>query len=145
MAFMYQQRDQTDYIVVHCSATKPSADIGEDEIRKWHVARRWADIGYNIVIRRSGRIEIGRPLDYRGAHVEGHNHDSIGVCLVGGLDDDGKPAPTFTDAQWESLKLALRFCKNVWPNAVIQGHRDFPNVHKECPCFDVKSWVTANL
>ena len=29
-------RDKTNYIVVHCAATKPSMDIGAAEIRKWH-------------------------------------------------------------------------------------------------------------
>jgi|SRR3990172_535620 len=143
--FMYVPRSLTKFIVVHCSATRPSVDIGEDEIRKWHIAKAWVDIGYNIVIRRNGVIEIGRPLDYRGAHVEGYNDSSIGICLIGGLDDAGKSAPSFTDAQWESLKLALRFCKRVWPNADILGHRDFPGVAKDCPCFDVEPWVAANL
>ena len=27
------------------------------------------------------------------------------------------------------------------PDAEILGHRDLPNVHKDCPSFDVKRWL----
>ena len=26
------------------------------------------------------------------------------------------------------------------PEAEVLGHRDFPDVKKDCPCFDVKEW-----
>lgn len=136
-------RSRTDYIAVHCSATSPSHDIGEAEIRRWHKARGWDDVGYNIVIRRDGRIEIGRPLDNRGAHVSGFNDVSLGICLVGGIDAIGKAADNFTDEQRASLLIALRFCKAYAPAARIQGHRDFPNVAKDCPSFDVRRWLAT--
>jgi N-acetylmuramoyl-L-alanine amidase len=28
-----------------------------------------------------------------------------------------------------------------YPAAEVLGHRDFPNVHKACPSFDVKDWL----
>ena len=28
-----------------------------------------------------------------------------------------------------------------YPDAEILGHRDLPNVHKDCPAFDVKRWL----
>ena len=31
------ERDSTDTIVIHCSATPSNMDIGVDKIRKWHV------------------------------------------------------------------------------------------------------------
>lgn len=142
----YTPRDVTNYLVVHCSATKPHMDIGEAEIREWHIQKGWADIGYNVVIRRDGRVEIGRPLDYRGAHVKGHNFDSVGVCLVGGLDADGNPAPEYTPTQWISLKTTLDFLKTIWPEAEIVGHRDLiapGDTPKACPSFDVKTWLSS--
>lgn len=27
----------------------------------------------------------------------------------------------------------------LYPEAKIVGHRDFPNVHKDCPCLDVQT------
>ncbi len=140
----YKPRIATDFIAVHCSATPPSQDIGEAEIRRWHMAKGWVDIGYNVVIRRTGLVEIGRPLDYQGAHVEGVNHRALGVCLIGGLDEKGKSTNNFTLNQFSSLKTALRFLKLYAPQAIIRGHRDFPGVAKDCPCFDVREWVAEN-
>lgn len=137
----YTPRLRSDFIAVHCSATGPDLDIGEDEIRQWHVDKGWADIGYNVVIRRSGLVEIGRPLDYQGAHVNGYNATSIGVCLVGGVDDNGKAADNFMPAQMRSLLDTLRFLRRYAPAAKIQGHRDFPEVKKDCPSFDVRAWL----
>jgi len=147
------ERIRTEFIAVHCSATKPSQDIGEDEIRLMHKKRGWSDIGYNIVIRRSGKVDIGRPLDAVGAHVKSFNHISLGVCMVGGVAEDGTPENNFTPEQWSSLETVLRFCNLVYPEAVIQGHRDFsPDLDgdgvieqhewlKECPCFDAKGFA----
>jgi len=135
------ERKSTKYIAVHCSATKPSMDIGEDEIRVWHKNNGWLDIGYNIVIRRHGLIEIGRPLDHQGAHVAGYNDVSLGICLIGGVDENLKAADNFTAAQWVSLASTLTWLDRVYPDAIIQGHRDFPGVAKDCPSFDVKGFV----
>lgn len=142
----YTPRPRTDWIAVHCSATKPSQNVDEVEIAKWHKAKGWTDIGYNIVIPRNGTIQIGRPLDYMGAHVEGYNSSSLGICMVGGISEaSGDPENNFTPKQWEALKVALRFCKLYAPHAKIQGHRDFPNVAKACPSFDVRAWLENNL
>lgn len=81
------QRKETKRIVVHCSATTPGMDIGAAEIRDWHVNENsWDDIGYHIVIRRDGTIEMGRQEGAQGAHAAGYNHDSFAICLVGGID-----------------------------------------------------------
>lgn len=130
------------YIAIHCSATKTTADIGVKEIRKWHVeGNGWADIGYHFVIRRNGQVETGRALERAGAHVTGYNANSIGICMVGGINAAGKAESNYTDEQWASLReLVIKF-KNDYPKAVVQGHRDFPNVKKDCPCFSVKDWL----
>ena len=137
-----------EYIAVHCSATKPNMDIGADTIREWHVkGRGWRDIGYAYVIRRDGTAEKGRDLnndgetfDDIGAHVRGYNSRAIGICLVGGLDYRGQPDANFTHAQYVSLADLISDLKIKFPSAIVQGHRDFPNVNKACPCFDVVSW-----
>jgi N-acetyl-anhydromuramyl-L-alanine amidase AmpD len=128
-------------IIVHCSATKPSMDIGAKQIRRWHLDRRWSDIGYHYVIRRDGTLEGGRPLWRAGAHAVGHNHDSIGVCLVGGVDERGRADANFTIMQYNTL---LRFIKTHSKKHRIKdilGHRDLPDVKKSCPCFDVRSFL----
>ena len=128
------------YLVIHCSATSPLMDIGKYEITEWHKARRFKTIGYHYVIRRDGTLEYGRNLQTQGAHVKGHNHYSVGICLVGGVDDLGHPEDNFTTLQYQELENLLRKLKQDFPNAIVQGHRDFPNVKKACPSFDVKSW-----
>jgi N-acetyl-anhydromuramyl-L-alanine amidase AmpD len=134
------QRKKTDYIVVHCSATTTSMDIGAEEIRYWHKARGWKDIGYHLIIRRDGSLEIGRALNSVGAHVYGHNHCSVGICVVGGIDDDGKDENNFTEAQFTTLRSIIDEMQTRYPGAQLMGHRDFPEVAKDCPCFDVRGW-----
>lgn len=134
-------RARTEYIAVHCSATPPRLDVGVRDIRKWHQAKGWRDIGYHRVIRRNGAWEQGRPDDDIGAHVEGYNSVSIGVCLVGGTDDKGKAENNFTPAQFSTLKVVLADLRVKYPDAIVQGHRDFPRVSKACPSFDVKGWM----
>ena len=130
------------YIVVHCAATKASADIGAVDIRRWHVkGNGWRDIGYHYVIRRGGAVEPGRPLEQAGAHVAGYNSHSIGICLVGGLDESGRAENNFTPPQFDSLKALTAKLSAAFPKAEILGHRDFPGVKKDCPCFEVRKWV----
>lgn len=149
------QRQLTDLIVFHCSATRPSQDIGRREIEEWHLAKGWAAIGYHFVIRRDGRLELGRPMLDIGAHVEGFNAHSVGVCMVGGLLEDGSEEPhgtyKFTGAQWITAALVTRFLQAAFPLAKIVGHRDLsPDSNhdgkiqprewlKTCPGFDAAS------
>lgn len=130
------------FLAVHCAATKPDQDIGVADIDRWHRNQGYLKVGYHFVIRRDGKVEQGRKLSERGAHVEGFNHCSVGICLVGGVDANLKPSNNFTEAQFAALKALLADLKASFPGAVVQGHRDFPDVKKACPSFDVKSWWT---
>lgn len=130
-------------IVIHCSATKPNQDVGSREIRSWHMAKGWQDIGYHFVVRRGGQIELGRRLDVTGAHVKYHNRTSVGVCYVGGIDEEGNPEDNRTDPQKKSLELLVRLLWAMYPDAEVLGHCDFPGVAKACPCFSVKDWLES--
>lgn len=129
-------------IVVHCSATGERHDIGVVNIREWHKARGMVDIGYHYVIRRDGTVEQGRPESEPGAHAVGYNHDSLGICLVGGVDADNKAAADFnySRAQMRALEALLDALLVKYPASRILGHRDLPGVVKACPCFDVRAW-----
>ena len=91
-------------IDIHCSATPPNMDIGVKEIRQWHVAKNWSDIGYHDVIRRDGTLEEGRPLERAGAHIRGRNANSIAVCMIGGVKADMEAANNFTKEQFDTLR-----------------------------------------
>lgn len=137
-------------IFVHCSATKPTQDIGAKTIKKWHVnGNGWRDIGYHEVIRRSGAVELGRDTDgdgssedETGAHAYGHNTGSYSICMVGGIDKNGKPDANFTAAQYRALaeRLKTMMHKHDLTEDDIYGHRDVDN-GKACPSFDIHSFI----
>lgn len=139
-----KKRAKTDFIAIHCSATGQQNFTAAD-IDKWHRKQGWVCIGYHYVIRRDGTVEEGRDVDVVGAHVSGFNDVSVGICMVGGVDanDHTKAKNNFTDAQFNSLKQLLVDLKIKYPKAKIQGHRDFPNVKKACPSFEVKDWLKS--
>ena len=137
------KRSKTDWIAIHASATKPSMDIGAGEITEWHRARGWDTIGYHFVIRRDGTLEPGRDIDRVGAHVQGYNSSSIGICMVGGIDARSRSEDNYTDPQWKALETLVTDVLKRYPDAKVQGHRDFPNVHKDCPCFDAIAWARS--
>lgn len=127
-------------IIVHVAATPPGMDIGAPEIRDWHVNDNgWRDIGYHYVIRRNGTTEEGRPLEEPGAHAAGHNQRSIGVCLIGGVDEDGNADCNITRAQWAALDALVDYLVDRFPDAVVRGHRQYDD-GKACPTFDVPAW-----
>jgi N-acetylmuramoyl-L-alanine amidase len=135
-----------EFLVVHCAASSPDMDIGVAEIRKWHLQRGFADIGYHYVIRRNGLIEKGRPDSMPGAHAEGYNMHSLGLCLVGGLKKGTtKAEDNFEAVQKATLFGLLKELHGKYPTATILGHRDLPGVTKACPSFDVSLWLKGTL
>lgn len=115
-------------------------DIGVKEIRRWHKNKGWADIGYHAVIRRNGTIELGRPWHVKGAHARGHNHNTIGICLIGGIDAYKRPVANFTAAQEQSLALLVAGLKTVYKVNKVIGHNDLTD-RKACPSFNVAQWL----
>jgi len=134
-----------NYIVIHCAATRPSQDIGASDIRRWHRQKGWLDIGYHYIIRRDGTVEIGRPEEQPGAHARGFNHLSLGICLAGGVGEDGiTPQANFTHDQMTALAALILDIEERHPEADVIGHRDLPNVRKACPSFDVSHWLESS-
>ena len=145
-------------LVIHCSATRAGQDVRAADIDKWHKERGFAGIGYNFVIDLDGTVEVGRPLNMNGAHCNtaglsglAYNKHSIGICYVGGLDENGNPADTRTPEQKLSLANLVYKLINEYPIVEVIGHRDAspdknkdgkitPNEWiKQCPCFDVRA------
>jgi hypothetical protein len=120
-------RGPLDHVVVHHTAA-PSRAIGGTtraaeakhvrEIQRWHRQRGFATIGYHFVVSPSGRIFRGRPLDRLGAHVQGHNPGTVGICLMGDFE---REQPT------RAALASLDFIRQqLVPGAHVPllGHRD---------------------
>lgn len=122
-------------IIIHCADTPVGMDIGVEEIRRWHVeGNGWSDVGYHWIIRRDGTLEKGRHESVAGAHVRGHNAQSIGVCMVGGKHDCN-----FTWLQWRALRALVEGLTKRYSQAAVCGHRDL-DPGKACPRFDARAW-----
>ena len=137
----YIIREKTDYIVVHCSDTPATMDVGAAEIRQWHTSKDphdpskpWIDIGYHYVIRRNGTLETGRPAGVVGSHAKGYNDRSVSVCLIGGKDCNN-----FTREQIQALGKIVDELKTRYPAAKVVGHHDLSG-GKTCPQFDAAAW-----
>lgn len=130
-------------IIVHCSYTTETMDIGAKDIDRWHRERGWMGIGYHFVITRSGKIEDGRDIERVGAHVQGHNAASIGICMAGGMNrsKDG-PAINFTDAQFAALRDLIDDLIALYPSAKVSGHCDWTKA-KTCPNFNAAKWYAT--
>jgi len=115
-------REETKYIVIHCSQTRPSQDIDAKTIDRWHRENGWLKIGYGKVIKRNGEVQQGRADDAVQAHVKGYNHTAYGLCLVGGaLEEDWtQPDNNFTAEQYESLYKVLGELVQKYPDARIE-------------------------
>ena len=119
-------------IVVHCTASSDSIDIGFREIDEWHRQRGFLSdsgisCGYHWIIRRDGRVEQGRPEIETGAHAKGHNHDSIGVVWVG--------EKQIGQNQYKQLLRVIRGLMDNFDIDIMDvvGHNELPDVKKACP------------
>lgn len=129
-------------IVLHCS---DSAFGNAALIAKWHLAKKWSNIGYHYVILNGrlspkclnlnydGHIETGRPLDDDnmlepdefGAHVRGKNREAIGICLVGN-------SGVFTHSQLVSAGQLIKQLGQQFENIEVHQHSYYDNKKAHC-------------
>lgn len=129
------------YIVIHCTATPSNTTI--DSIKKyWKEKRGWGDtVGYHYIIKADGDIIQLLDESKNSNGVYAHNSESINVAYIGGIDKAGKPKDTRTRSQENTMFDLIVALTEKYPSAKVMGHRDFPNVAKACPSFDVKTWL----
>jgi len=146
------QRKITD-IVIHCSDSPNGRHHTVADIDAWHrergfirpphwrIAKKFntslTSVGYHFVIYIDGTIVTGRHPDEIGAHVAGHNTQSLGICLIG--------KDEFSEAQFAGLKsLCVEIIASVTTSPVIKGHCEYDTAiaqGKTCPNFSVKEWL----
>lgn len=129
-------RQKTCRFTLHWQGPIPAgmdiAKIDAAMIHRWHLERGWAGIGYHFVIKADASIERGRPRWALGAHDEGENADSMGICVV------YRENPTA--AQIEALAALLAELADIYGQfpdepGTVDGHRDNepPETPTECP------------
>ena len=120
---------------LHCSASSAKSADNVEEIRRWHLARGWSDVGYHYFIKRNGTIQKGRPINRIPAAQRGHNTGSIAICLHGA--GGNPPKNDFTKAQFTSLKKLCMQINTAYNGKMkFRGHREV--AAKACPVFDYK-------
>lgn len=136
------------YIAVHCTAGRQTQTVAD--LRAEFRRKGWVYPGYHYVVSPDGKITQLLDEDKVSNGVKGFNSVSVNVAYIGGIDADGRATDNRTDEQKKSLRQLLGMLKRKYPDAVIQGHRDFsPDTNgngvvdpweriKECPCFDAK-------
>jgi N-acetylmuramoyl-L-alanine amidase len=128
------------YIAIHCTATQQNASVAAIQ-RYWKDSLGWKSPGYHLLIEPNGTIN--RLLDFNKVAngVKGFNNHSIHISYIGGITKEGKPLDNRTDAQKKAILLCINEVIEWSDNKclIIQGHRDFPNQNKACPCFDAKA------
>ena len=123
------------YIVIHCTATPQDTNI-QSIIDYWKKVLGWNNNVYHFIIDKYGNSCKITPLDKIANGVKNFNKYSIHISYIGGVDDNGRAVDNRTTEQKYKLLYLIRELKNMFPNAIIKGHRDFPNVKKDCPSFD---------
>lgn len=108
--------------------------VDAESIRKFHMAPKakggngWVDIGYHWVVTPKGLVEKGRDEEVAGAHCQGHNTNSIGLCL-------GGRGPEFPEPQLFALRyLAQNLMKKYSiKNENVKAHHELDIKGKTCP------------
>jgi N-acetyl-anhydromuramyl-L-alanine amidase AmpD len=117
-------------IILHCSDTDLAEFDNIESIRKWHLEKKWSDIGYHFFIDKKGKIFDGRPIQRAGAHCAGQNLKSIGICVSG--------RKTFYDTQFRALRFLVQ---NLMDTYKIKKSEIYPhcyyNQNKTCPNFPI--------
>ncbi len=116
------------WLVIHHgggSDADPLADTSHhtaEMMEAWHLAKGWDGLGYQYAIHKNGDVWAGRPEHYHGAHTEGKNSSSIGICLSGNFD-----VTLPTKEQENSLRelLKMLMVKYSIPKEKIVPHRTF--------------------
>ena len=133
------------YIAVHCTAGSQKATV--NDLLAEFKRKGWKAPGYHYVITADGKIHQLLDTEKVSNGVKGYNSVSVNIAYTGGMDG----VDNRTDEQKKSLVFLLKLLRKRYPDAVIQGHRDFsPDLNgngkieksewiKMCPSFDAKT------
>lgn len=96
------------------------------DVHSWHKGNGWAGIGYHYFVRKNGEIWKGRPDNAIGAHVAGHNTNTLGICAEGSYMSEDMP-----QAQKNAIIELCKYLCNKYGINKIYGHREVGS--SNCP------------
>lgn len=123
-------------LIWHCTATPEGREVSAAEIDRWHKKRGWKGIGYHKVVHLDGAVSDGRPIASQGAHVRGHNRNTIGYVYVGGVDANMAAKDTRTPAQKQTMRRLTLEAIREHNLIKVTGHNQY--AAKACPSFDAE-------
>ena len=115
-------------VFIHCSASDHAHHDNIATMKRWHLERGFADVGYRFFIRKDGTLEYGRDIEKTPAAQKGHNRGTLAVCL------HGLHINLFTQAQFKTLKALAKQIDHNYENLSFHGHCEVSS--KACPVFD---------
>lgn len=130
------------HLTIHCAATPEGRNVHAEQIRQWDIAK-FGQPSYHRVFELDGTMAVHLNDDVRGAHVAKRNTGNIGFCYVGGCDVHMRAKDTRTPQQRMIMLREVKLYMARYPGLIVLGHRDWPDVHKDCPSFDVRAWLKA--
>ena len=83
---------EINHIILHTAASALRTKEGGyavvhqeiETVRYYHINHNgWNDIGYHYYIDQDGLVREGLPVNEQGAHTQGANADTIGICVSG--------------------------------------------------------------
>lgn len=129
--YLYPDDLQGSYqtlVIHHAGFYEQDALSTLKEIQRSHREDRgWGDVAYHFFVDKDGTLYEGRDMGARGAHVEGFNTGSLGVCLLGNFLYETPSAIQLQNSdtlnRWLKYRLGLTH---------LAGHSDF-NDFTACP------------
>jgi len=112
---------------IHHSVTEIGPAATEEQelahvrtIDRYHVQLGYQGYGYHLTAFPSGRSYLCGDLAGQRAHVEGRNHELIGIVAIGNFVGRLPEA-----AQLHALQECLDFARQTYGNLPIKGHNDW--------------------
>lgn len=112
-----------DRIILHHSASNVAS---AEQIHQWHLSRGYAGAGYHFLVRKDGSVYTLRPVNWVGAHCQGYNTCSIGICAEGNFEEE-----TMNEVQKNAIIELVNYLKSIYRINKVTKHNDYGST--ACP------------
>lgn len=109
-------RTNTNRIILHHAE---ASKCTPEQIHQWHLNNGWSGAGYHFLVRKDGKIYRLRPENAIGAHAQGSNSYSLGVCFEGNFMKE-----TMGQAQIDAGHELVEYLKKKYNISTVLRHKD---------------------